>query len=283
MARRDPGPRDPLMTGRPQPEEVAAFASDLRDLRHAAGHPTLYALTQATSISTTVLSDAFAGRRLPTGNTVERLSTALGADPASWLDRRSRVAAGAGPNHAQPEHAIVGAPAVRGRVGLVIGGVALTMAVAVIAVTVWAGQSAVPTSAAGTGGAVEATRPPAPALPAARRADPQKTICAADEVATLGETVSGAGRIVLLRSDSCDSVWAEFTLLDPVIDVRDVTVEVFPEGDRYGGRSVAVAAVEPTVVRTGMVLEASRFDAVCATVGIGTAQTEVCLPHSAGR
>ncbi len=78
-------------------DSVAAFASDLRGLRAKAGNPTLAALTSATGISKTVISDAFAGKKLPTQNTVGLLAEALGADPITWLERRAALAPGASP------------------------------------------------------------------------------------------------------------------------------------------------------------------------------------------
>ncbi len=83
-------------TGGRAPDSIGAFASDLRELRHGAGNPTLHALARRTLISKSVISEAFAGRRLPTENTVSRLTGALGADPEQWVERRASLSQAGG-------------------------------------------------------------------------------------------------------------------------------------------------------------------------------------------
>lgn len=76
------------------PEDTPArLAADLRALRLEADSPTLVKLQSDTGISRSVLSDAFAGRNLPTARTVDRLVRACGADPLGWVARRDRIAA----------------------------------------------------------------------------------------------------------------------------------------------------------------------------------------------
>ncbi|WP_168209162.1 DUF2690 domain-containing protein [Agromyces intestinalis] len=75
-------------------DDIAALASDLRALRLAAGSPTLGKLQHDTGISKTVLSDAFAGRQLPSARTVDRVVRACGEDPARWVRRRDAIATG---------------------------------------------------------------------------------------------------------------------------------------------------------------------------------------------
>ena len=56
-----------------EPDSIARFAADLRLLRVAAGSPTLAHLQHTTGISRTVLSDALAGKSLPSARTVDGL------------------------------------------------------------------------------------------------------------------------------------------------------------------------------------------------------------------
>ncbi|WP_330242640.1 helix-turn-helix domain-containing protein [Streptomyces sp. NBC_00525] len=56
------------------------FARHLRHLRTRAGEPSMRQLAQRTGYGKTTISDAFAGRRLPTLDVVEKLVGALDAD-----------------------------------------------------------------------------------------------------------------------------------------------------------------------------------------------------------
>lgn len=82
------------MTKHPQPGPAAdldsaeRFAHDLRELRTAVGNPTLVNLAEVTGVSKSVISDALAGNRLPTENTVGALVEALGGNREEWLTRR---------------------------------------------------------------------------------------------------------------------------------------------------------------------------------------------------
>ncbi|MEN2740516.1 helix-turn-helix transcriptional regulator [Microbacterium sp. X-17] len=82
----DPGDQE---SGR---SEIAQFAAELRRLRLDAGNPTLVHLQHATGVSRSVISAAFAGRRLPSARTVDGIVRACGADPSGWLVRRDRLA-----------------------------------------------------------------------------------------------------------------------------------------------------------------------------------------------
>ena len=68
------------------------FAADLRRLRLEAGNPTLSRLQDETGISRTVLSEAFAGRQLPSARTIDGIVRACDADAGAWLDRRDALA-----------------------------------------------------------------------------------------------------------------------------------------------------------------------------------------------
>lgn len=66
---------------------VAEFARSLRDLRQAAGEPSISWLAQAAGYSRTAVSDALSGRRKPTRPVVQAIVTALGGDPQLWGGR----------------------------------------------------------------------------------------------------------------------------------------------------------------------------------------------------
>ncbi len=76
------------------PDSPALLAADLRTLRLDADSPTLVRLQTETGISRSVISDAFAGKYLPSARTIDRLVRACGADPAPWIARRDRIASG---------------------------------------------------------------------------------------------------------------------------------------------------------------------------------------------
>ena len=63
---------------------VAEFARSLRDLRQAAGQPSLSQLALATGCSASTVREAFAGRRLPNRPKVLALVAALGSNPGLW-------------------------------------------------------------------------------------------------------------------------------------------------------------------------------------------------------
>lgn len=73
---------------------VTGFAAELRSLRLASGSPTLARLQSETGISRSVISDAFAGKYLPSARTLAALVPVLGGDAAEWVARRDALATG---------------------------------------------------------------------------------------------------------------------------------------------------------------------------------------------
>lgn len=71
------------------------FARHLRHLRTRAGTPAVRKLASDTGFGKTTISDAFAGRRLPTWDVVSALAEALDADPGDlrdkWVGARGRA------------------------------------------------------------------------------------------------------------------------------------------------------------------------------------------------
>jgi transcriptional regulator with XRE-family HTH domain len=66
---------------------AAAFGCALRELRRSAGEPTYAALAKRTGISSSALSEATRGRRLPSWPTVEAFVRGCGTDPQPWRPR----------------------------------------------------------------------------------------------------------------------------------------------------------------------------------------------------
>lgn len=82
---------------------VAAFADALRALRRTAGNPTYAALARRSGVSSSALSEAARGRRLPTWPTVEAFVQACGGDPAEWRERWTAASGATSASAAPPQ------------------------------------------------------------------------------------------------------------------------------------------------------------------------------------
>lgn len=76
---------------------VAAFAADLRALRDSAGAPSYRTLAQRTHYSVSTLSQAAAGRALPSLPVTRAFAAACDGDPAAWEQKWRAVHRSAGP------------------------------------------------------------------------------------------------------------------------------------------------------------------------------------------
>lgn len=83
---RNENPLDPLAG------PLAAFASDLRTLRHEAGHMTYRVMAKRTGYSVTTLSVAASGASLPSLEVTLAYVQACGGDPQQWQDRWRQAA-----------------------------------------------------------------------------------------------------------------------------------------------------------------------------------------------
>ncbi|WP_433231595.1 helix-turn-helix domain-containing protein [Micromonospora sp. CA-248260] len=77
----------------PDADPVQAFAAELRSLRDRAGRPTYQAMARRAHRSSSSLSEAAGGRKLPTLDTTLAYVRALGGDETAWARRWHRVAA----------------------------------------------------------------------------------------------------------------------------------------------------------------------------------------------
>ncbi|MCZ7420483.1 MULTISPECIES: helix-turn-helix domain-containing protein [unclassified Micromonospora] len=71
----------------PTADPLQAFAAELRLLREAAGRPTYHALARRAHRSSSSLSEAAGGRRMPTLDTTLAYVRALGGDEREWAER----------------------------------------------------------------------------------------------------------------------------------------------------------------------------------------------------
>ena len=77
----------------PDADPVQAFAADLRSLRERAGRPTYQAMARRAHRSSSSLSEAAGGRKLPTLDTTLAYVRTLGGDETAWARRWHEVAA----------------------------------------------------------------------------------------------------------------------------------------------------------------------------------------------
>ncbi|MEU1755034.1 DUF2690 domain-containing protein [Micromonospora matsumotoense] len=77
----------------PDADPVQAFAVDLRGLRERAGRPTYQAMARRAHRSSSSLSEAAGGRKLPTLDTTLAYVRTLGGDETAWARRWHEVAA----------------------------------------------------------------------------------------------------------------------------------------------------------------------------------------------
>ncbi|WFE60411.1 XRE family transcriptional regulator [Micromonospora sp. WMMD712] len=233
----------------PDADPVQAFAAELRRLREQAGRPTYQALARRAHRSSSSLSEAAGGRKLPTLDTTLAYVRALGGDEAAWARRWRQVAAAA------PATAVAGAPsaAATGGSGVVVAGggpgavaeavgppaeaspppvpvdrsrrrlllpaagAGLLLALVVgLASLGWrsADPPPVPTPPAGAGSPTSAG--PAPAVEVRDGADPKDAGCAADPaVATVDSAAvlvdeRVVGMVELRYSPACGASWPRF-------------------------------------------------------------------------
>ena len=193
---------------------VQAFASQLRDLREAAGRPKYSTLAQRTGRSQTALSEAAGGQRLASWETVEAFVRGCGADPAEWRSRWEAVAATASPGEGEVERPSPSGRAVQRWPALtrrwVVGLLAIVSLVVVVAaaIMVWPDQTppVVPTPVPAT----------APAVVVADGADPMDTRCYQDPEVTVLDSVEivekglPIGRVELRYAPRCGAAWSRF-------------------------------------------------------------------------
>ncbi|MBD9698751.1 DUF2690 domain-containing protein [Flavimobilis sp. GY10621] len=209
---------------------VEEFAAALSELRTAAGRPTLVALERRTGVSKTVLSDAFAGRRLPTERTVEAIASVLDADVAEWTRRRRELEESLRPQ------AVVGAgapayPVVRRRSALLAAAGAFVLGVVGTAGVVAALPDEVP-DASGRGAPAAATALVTPMESPAEilvevGTDPATTPCVDDAKVVASVTRARDTQLQIVYSNACQAAWARVTRYDDEAAGNAVGASIF--------------------------------------------------------
>lgn len=255
------------------PDSKERFAADLRALRLAAGKPILTALAQQTGISKTSISDAFAGRKLPTENTLEYLIPVLGGDLPAWLRRRAAL----DPRQAD-KPAVKPARGAPRQISMVAA-----LSIALVAALASAGTtSLIWHTAAPQVDPIVAAEQPAPDGVADAGdyvdfedgVDPMETICREDSViAASEERLDGAVLVQMLYSNRCMAVWGRVTRYDGDAAGNSVSMTIFPATDFDSDRNQSREAFDVQSLYTPMMLEPDVAARVCGLASI-TAEGE---------
>jgi hypothetical protein len=268
------------MTSASSTDSIAEFAAALRALRLDAESPTLTKLQHDTGISRSVLSEAFAGKRLPSARTVDRIVRALDGDSAEWVRRRDGLAAtltepestvnDSAPARTAPSAwprrtALLGTAGAFGVGILLAGGVSWAVASTVV--------EQAKTSAAQTvrDELANASVNPRAQINVHNGVDPALTECVNDaEVATSSPRTNDT-LLEIIWSNKCYAGWARITRYDEKFSGNSMTVAIYPETAAQGPDRQS--ATEPNVqsAYTTLVVRPTPQTRLCA-VGVITLQ-----------
>lgn len=245
------------MSAEAKSDSVEKLAADLRELRASAGHPTLLALARRTGISKSVLSDAFAGKRLPTERTVAAVVGEFAGDVEAFVGRRAALewpaptgadssSGSAWTGSREPVTTREGARAdvARGRThspGTVPRTVRLAAAAWIAVAAAVAGGLA---GAAATSGLQQRTSDLAPAavdtpsptstatangarIVVSSGEDPAQTVCVEDAAVAASETRADDSLLEIIWSDACQAGWARITRYDGAAEGNAVSASIF--------------------------------------------------------
>ena len=231
-------------------DSIAKLAADLRRLKLDAGGPTLSKLQNETGVSRSVISEALAGKQLPSERTVASLVQALGQDPTPWLARREDLARieRPTPNTDEPGRAM----GMSVRTGALIGiasflGGALATAAAAFAVLPLLTPS--PSAAEASQQIVVETGE-----------DPALTACVDDARVATGDTRADNSLLEIVWSDKCQAGWGRITRYDGLYQGNTVTIAIYPQtADRQEATEHDVQGAYTTLV-----VRPSRDTLLCA-------------------
>lgn len=262
-------------------DSLEQFATDLRELRLQAGNPTLGALHARTQISKSVLSDALAGRKLPTERTVASLAEALGADRGMWIARRSALDPRTPPGGQSAE--LPTFPRWKARRFPLIAMVAACALTAVVAV----GATSVVWSTLLAPESAEAGQQPTPSatsgeyLDYADGVDPMQTVCREDAViAASEERLEGDVLVQMMYSNQCMAVWGRITRYDGEAAGNSLSMLIYPAIDLESERNQERSAFDVQSIYTTLMIEPDVEARVCgiATVTRGEESIELGPP-----
>jgi hypothetical protein len=208
---------DPI--GAPDQQTVSGFAAELRRLREINGNPTLEALARKTGVSKTVLSEAFAGRKLPSERTVTAIGHAFGAGGNELAARRRTM---------EPD------TAPRTKNVRTFG--KLTLAAACLAGLIVGGGIGV----GATWGIDHATaaQEPQTAKPVVTDAakivvkngtDPANTPCVNDAKVVASQTESHNTQLQIIYSAACHAAWSRINRYDGKATGNEISTSIYRE------------------------------------------------------
>lgn len=257
-------PSDAPMTA-PDADSVSAFAADLRSLRLRTGNPTLLALAGLTGISKSVLSDALAGRRLPTEKTTALLTEALGEDPAPWVGRRAHLLADATTALRRPAPS-AGAPRTTS-VRRLVTAIVVTALVSVSVTSAGWAAALLPLVSGAT--AATAATPSSPASPPGDGVDPMQTVCRDDAVIAASEQrLDGAVQVQMMYSTSCMAAWGRVTRYDGQANGQMLAMRVYPAIDPESSRAQERSAFDLQSLYTPLLIEPDVNARVCGLASV---------------
>ncbi|GAA4680139.1 DUF2690 domain-containing protein [Frondihabitans cladoniiphilus] len=300
----DPIPPDPTA-----PDTVEQFARDLRHFRLEAGNPTLAGIEKATGVSKSVVSDALAGRKLPSARTVRAVVSVLEGDVGAWLGRRDALerptpAVGVGPRDAPADasseaRASSPAPAPQApndatgrgdrrreprriRLGAAVALVVLAFVVGVGATTaVGLGMSS-RTSAAGTPTAESSSGTAtsgAPHVVVKVGADPADTACVKDAVVAASETGALGTQLQIVWSASCDAAWARITRYDNASEGNEVSAQIFRKASPQASDRQETTEPDVDSAYTTLLVRPTPKTTICATGSVTVSGSTVDFGH----
>ncbi|MFD1202207.1 DUF2690 domain-containing protein [Leucobacter albus] len=236
-------------------DSVESFAEGLRDLRINAGNPTLAAISAQTGISKSVLSVAFAGKGLPTENTVLKLVTLLHGNPREWRARRNALDPRNTGSEPVAEQAEAGRRFSLLQTALIAAGAALVAALI----------TGVAMSSLGAGPTAEARH----LTKAANGVDPMLTSCRDDAVIAASEArLDNLVHVQLMYSNDCMAVWGRVTRYDDKTDGNTMTMKVWPLDDPQSERAQSRTDVGLQSLYTPMIIEPDTAARICGQATI---------------
>lgn len=251
----DPVPESTLGGGSFE-DSVAAFAASLRQLRLDADSPTLSHLQTLTGISKSSLSDAFAGRVLPSARTVDRVVRACGADPRPWVARRDALIgpradeSGVLPNESPARKGVSRATLVWVTAAALLLGVAGGATGAVIAGSVR--DAGVVAEESG------------PSIDVESGEDPAMTKCVDDARVATGDTRADNSLLEIVWSDACQAGWGRITRYDGLYQGNTVTIAIYPQTAPDGPDRQEATEHDVQGAYTTLVVRPSEDTLLCA-------------------
>ena len=252
-------------------DSTAQFAADLRKLRLDADNPTLARLQADTGISRSVISDAFAGKQLPSARTVDGIARACGVDSSPWIDRRDAlagrgVAAAATDAKSTTAEDRAGA-ATRATVTrraatlLAVGGFAVGV-IASILTTILILPLLAPPAPAAASPVTGVAR--TPLIEVVTGEDPGVTECVEDARVATSATGPDNALLEILWSDQCQAGWARVTRYDSRYEGNTVTVAIYPQTAPDGPHRQKAIEHDVQGAYTTLVVRPSADTLLCA-------------------